>query len=205
MQTSHWNIIRSHIVTEALYEMRKFLTETKRNNLYNVLKDHFKVEPELLTEIKTDTFYYLDYDRSLFNAICTYLHDNSKFNYDIKPTLTEYQLNAIKNALDTLISVIIRCKGTMPKFIERMRSDVAIKLSNDYNIATEDFVKWYENIFADLANRLKEEVNLRDYVDNNIIQNISSQIYELDHELFSKLILFIRAQLSDNLNYPLEK
>lgn len=205
MEKVNWNNIRSHIVAEALEEMRMFVTLKNRNALYNVLKNHFKVDDEELNVISKE-FYYSNYDMPLFQEICKFLGEKSdpKFTYDIKPTLRKKELAAISTALDTMVITILRCKCSMSN-LSTLKFNMAVELSETYDIATPEFVKWYEDLFNDLTERIKEEVNLRHYIDFKISEDIKSQADKVDHELFTKMILYIRSVLSDNLNHSLSE
>lgn len=205
MDRQIWNNIRSYILGEALYEMNVHLTENKRTALYDILKYHFKINNSELATLEKQKSYYLNYDIPLFNEICNFIskEDNAKFNYNIKPRLRKKELNAISAALDTIITTIFHCKSLIPKFIVNLKFNISMELSNNYNIANVEFIEWYEDLFNDLDKRIKEEVSPKKYIDFDIIKNIKSEADNVDYELFTKLIFYIRSQLTDNLNYSL--
>ena len=199
MEKTNWSQIRSHILAESLEEMRLYVTEDKRIELYNILKDHFKGQIE---ECKTTEFYYLNYDMPLFHGICTFISEEEAFNYNAKSTLRKKELNAIKTAIDTIMAMILHCKDTMPKFISTLQFSIASELSESYNIASPEFIKWYEDLFTNLLKRIDSEIHSKDVdIMNQNANEIIFQIDEVDHELFTKICLFIRSLLTDNLNY----
>lgn len=203
MEKGNWNSIRSRIVEEALDEMRKYVTPKRRDDLYKLLSKYFDINNNNESNIFQEKCYYLNYDKLLFAEICNFFSDeNYEFNYDIKPILRKKELNAISTALDTMIIIIFHCKCSISN-LSTLKFDLAMELSNDYNIATLEFIKWYDDLFVNLKERVKEEISKKNYMDSDIIKNIKIQSNEVDHELFTKIILYIRSLLADNLNYSL--
>jgi len=90
----------------------------------------------------------------------------------------------------------------MPKFISTLQFSIASELSESYNIATPEFIKWYEELFTNLLQRIDSEIHSKDInVINKNSDLISLQLDEIDHELFARICLYIRSVLADNLNY----
>jgi hypothetical protein len=199
MEKTNWNYVRAHILIEALEESRAYITENKRIALYNILKEHFK--GKIVECIKTE-LYYLNYDMPLFHEICTYISEEEDFIYIAKPKLRKKELNAIKTGIDTIMVMIFHCKDTMPKIISTLKFCIASELSESYDIASPEFIEWYEEIFLNLPRRIDSEIHSKDVdVINRNSNQISSQIDEVDHELFTKICLYIRSLFADNLNY----
>ncbi len=140
----------------------------------------------------------------LFNEICNFLSNDPhpEFNYNAKPIPTEKELTAISAALDTIMITMFHCKCSTTN-ISTLKFNMAIELSQTHDIATPEFIKWYENLFTNLTERTKGEVSKRTFIDFDIIEKIKLQADKIDYELFTKTILFIRSQLADNLNYCL--
>ena len=112
------------------------------------------------------------------------------------------ELNSIKVALDTMLIMIIRHQDRMPKYINTLKFSLACELSESYNIASREFINWYEKLFNNLLNRIDSEIHTRevkiiDYNSNLVL----SQIDQIDYELFSKICLYIRSLLCDNFNF----
>ena len=199
MEKINWNRIRAHILKEALDEAKLYITNNKRNALYNTLKDYFNGP---IVECEKSGLYYLNYDMPLFHEIYTFISGEEIFSYNAKPYLRKKELNAIKNAIDTIMVMIFHCKDTMPKFISTLQFSIASELSESYNIATPEFIKWYEELFTNLLQRIDSEIHSKDInVINKNSDLISLQLDEIDHELFARICLYIRSVLADNLNY----
>ena len=200
MQKANWNKIRSYILSDMVAEMSMYLTEQKHHDLYVELGKHFNGEIKELSSSQEVCYY----DKPLCTEICNFISEEYNFNYISKPTLRKNELDSICAALDTMMVTIYHCKHAIPNFVTMLKYNIATELSNNYDIATLEFVDWYENIFTNLAERIKEETNQRNYIDNDIIENIKVQIHNINYKLFTKMVLFIRSQLADNLNYSLD-
>lgn len=157
MHLKEWTTVHSSILAEAFQEMRSFLTEGKRQALCENLRKYFNLNINKLILPQSNKYYYLHFDKSLFDELCRFIRDEApEFNYKSKLTLSEFEHNAIKMGLETIIVLILHCKESIPNFMTSLKLNLAVELSKDYDLATEEFIKWYEDLFVNLEERLKE-------------------------------------------------
>ena len=141
------------------------------------------------------------YDKQLYIAIGNYLNTTGiPLNYVIKPTLTDPQLDTIKCVIETVsyFTASVPACGTA-SFPENIKREIIQELSLNFDVANDRCISYYENIFIDLNDNLIEE-NAGSHRKLERMRNkLLGTIPQLDHYLFTKLIIFIRSRMLNGI------
>lgn len=192
-----WNYIRLNVLKEAINEMG--IHEVDRIcNVCLALRSLFKVSELSAVHSDITELYYYNYDVPLFSAICDYLRGGNKFMYTIKPELSDQQLETLKIAIQTTLSLIKHGDHSY-ELPHGIKHKIIEELSKDYNIANDRFFKFYKELFEDKSYTHEHEPKTGKPYD--MIAEICNLSDGKDSQLFMKIILLIRGELSDTLNY----
>jgi hypothetical protein len=201
MDKGNWNNVRNRILDEVYEEMRKYVTSERRIAVNNIINKYFKKNTD--SEKLPEQPYYLIYDKPLFDELCSLIADKDhEFNYTIKPTLRKDELTTIIEAMDTIMVIIFHCNSTLSG-IDILRYELACFLSENYDIATPQFIVWYDELFTKFNERNRTELSGK-HVKTSFVESIVKREEIVNHKLFTKIVLFIRSLLADTINCPCE-
>lgn len=136
------------------------------------------------------------YDQSLYDTIKNYLTiPGTLLNYNIKPELTDNQLNTIKCVIETISRFMNNENFSFPEDIKR---DIIIQLSKNFDIANNRFISYYETIFTELQDNLDDEVLVNPRRLQRIRDKIVALTPEIDTLLFTQLVIFVRSRIIES-------
>jgi hypothetical protein len=198
-----WSSSRSEILLKAIknsnydskieYSPDNFEESVNRlQNLFFEIRNHFQVD-EMYICPSIEQLDHLIYDNAFYEAIMDFLNSDTFFQYIVHPELSDLQLDTIRYAIETM-SRFMNLDQPSRLFIPTdIKEKIIIELSKNYDVANDRFISFYQIVFDDLSDNLKDESNVNPKKVDKIRHDIVN--YSLDTHLFTRLIIFIRSQM----------
>lgn len=192
-----WTSSRSQILLQAIDDSNYYCRSpeslessvNRLQSLFNEIRQHFVVN-NIYIEPKWRVN-HIDYDGILYNSIINYINTDGNFHIMKRPELTETQLNTVKHFIETVTRLNFTEEEGKTRSPDKKR--IILRLSEEYDIANDKFIEYYENIFNDLDDNLNDEIKVNPKRIQKVRHNILNSA--LDPELFTKLFVFLRSEM----------